>query len=297
MKIVFSRKGFDSSYGGVPSPIFPDGQMISLPVPAGTDDEVTRFCDISWAGGNLGSVVEDLTTGRKKTRRVTSEQLAHPDPDLDEQLLDRPSGWLPAFGQGGAAQSHLDNEGVGSGDLFLFFGWFRQVIKKSNSRWDYKDRTPDLQVLFGWLQVDAVLRLSKGAQWENRYPGLARHPHVQPKAKGWPNNTLYVAKKTLDIPIGKGDRSISGGGTFKVLGQSRILTDTAQDNRSVWRLPEWVFPRTGRKPLTYHPNASQWAKNSDGSTRLQTVGRGQEFVLDVDQYPEARGWLTQIFST
>jgi hypothetical protein len=30
--------------------------------------------------------------------------------------------------------------------------------------------------------------------------------------------------------------------------------------------------------------------------RLQSVGRGQEFVLDVEQYPEARDWLRSIFS-
>jgi len=33
MKIVLSRKGFDSKYGGYPSPILPDRNMISLPIP------------------------------------------------------------------------------------------------------------------------------------------------------------------------------------------------------------------------------------------------------------------------
>jgi hypothetical protein len=33
MKIILSRKGFDSSSGGVPSPIFSDGDMLSLPIP------------------------------------------------------------------------------------------------------------------------------------------------------------------------------------------------------------------------------------------------------------------------
>ena len=33
MKVIFSRKGFDSSYGGFPSIILPDGQMISFPIP------------------------------------------------------------------------------------------------------------------------------------------------------------------------------------------------------------------------------------------------------------------------
>lgn len=31
-----------------------------------------------------------------------------------------------AFGQTGAAQSHLANNGVGIGDLFLFFGLFSE---------------------------------------------------------------------------------------------------------------------------------------------------------------------------
>ena len=31
MKIILSRKGFDSANGGGPSPIFPDGRLLSLP--------------------------------------------------------------------------------------------------------------------------------------------------------------------------------------------------------------------------------------------------------------------------
>ena len=33
MKIIFSRKGFDSVSGRVPSPILPDGRLLSLPIP------------------------------------------------------------------------------------------------------------------------------------------------------------------------------------------------------------------------------------------------------------------------
>jgi hypothetical protein len=33
MKIILSRKGFDSGSGGCPSPIFPDGSLMSLPIP------------------------------------------------------------------------------------------------------------------------------------------------------------------------------------------------------------------------------------------------------------------------
>ena len=32
-KVILSRKGFDSKYGGKPSPIFNDGNIFSLPIP------------------------------------------------------------------------------------------------------------------------------------------------------------------------------------------------------------------------------------------------------------------------
>ena len=38
MKVILSRKGFDSEYGGYLSPILPNEQMISLPIPDSKDD-------------------------------------------------------------------------------------------------------------------------------------------------------------------------------------------------------------------------------------------------------------------
>lgn len=38
MKIILSRKGFDSENGGYPSPIMPDGRLISLPIPSWDDN-------------------------------------------------------------------------------------------------------------------------------------------------------------------------------------------------------------------------------------------------------------------
>ena len=45
MKLILSRKGFDSSYGKVPSPIFPDDRMLSLPIP--DKSSVIKYSDIS----------------------------------------------------------------------------------------------------------------------------------------------------------------------------------------------------------------------------------------------------------
>ena len=41
-------------------------------------------------------------------------------------------GWQPLFGQDSAAETHLRNQGVGTGDIFLFFGLFRRVEQSAH---------------------------------------------------------------------------------------------------------------------------------------------------------------------
>jgi len=45
MKVILSRKGFDSGTGGYPSPILPDGTLLSLPIPDATSD--IKYSDIN----------------------------------------------------------------------------------------------------------------------------------------------------------------------------------------------------------------------------------------------------------
>src|SRR5215467_4151797 len=100
MRIILSRKGFDSGSGGCPSPIFPDRSMFSLPIPYPRSP--VTFDDLVWSGRAIGPLVERLTKG--KVRRT---DFAHLDPDLRPKLRPRPDGWRPALGQLGSAQSHL----------------------------------------------------------------------------------------------------------------------------------------------------------------------------------------------
>jgi len=62
MKIILSRKGFDSSSGGIASPIFQDGTFCSLPIPA---EESPCFEDISFGKTNMGDIIERLTQDKK----------------------------------------------------------------------------------------------------------------------------------------------------------------------------------------------------------------------------------------
>ncbi len=51
---------------------------------------------------------------------------------------------------GDAAQAVLEREGVGPGDLFLFFGWFRRV-EVCGGVFRFVKGAPDVHVLWGWL--------------------------------------------------------------------------------------------------------------------------------------------------
>lgn len=53
MKIILSRREFDSSSGSCASPILPDGQMISFPIPAAREQR--SLAEMNRHGVNLGN--------------------------------------------------------------------------------------------------------------------------------------------------------------------------------------------------------------------------------------------------
>jgi len=281
MKLILSRKGFDSSAGGVPSPILPDGALCSLPIPERTPPPTPRRYDqIRLGDDSLGPLVAGLTGGR-----IGSEGAAHLDPDLRADAAPRPPGWRPVFGQSHAAERHLQNLGVGPGDLFLFYGWFR-AVEQAAGRWRYVTGAPDLHVIFGWLQVD---RRVPAAGWPEYAPWAAGHPHCDrpgPRAR----DSLYLARAELRLP-GHAAR-LAGAGVFPRYVQALRLTAPGA-RRSLWRLPLWFHPSAGAPGLSYHTGPARW-QAAAGHALLQTVGRGQEFVLDCDGYPAAIPWAAAL---
>ena len=183
MKLILSRKGFDSQSGGSPSPIFPNGTLYSLPIPH-NPSEIT-YGDL-WHGDiNIGETVADLTCDR-----IGSKDPAHLDPDINHIAYPRQAGWQPLFGQSGAAQGHLDNQGVCIGDLFLFFGLF-QKIEKISGRWRFVRDAPKQHILWGWLQIGKICKVDELAKDE--LPWTRYHPHRHPSRGKDSTNTLYIA--------------------------------------------------------------------------------------------------------
>jgi hypothetical protein len=234
MRVIFSRKGFDSAAGKAPSPII-EGEPISLPIPT------KRRSETSYRHAGIGEIVEHMTKGR-----IGADDLCHEDPVF---LNGR---W--AFGQTGAAQSHLEKNGVGIGDVFLFFGLFA-----SREGRDRRHR------IFGYLEVNEVRRLGcRPAKSDNPEGFLRRHPHTLGE---WnENNTLYLG---------------SGVKVRNALPCLRLTKPGAMP--SVWSVPTWL--KTAG--LTYHGNPTRWVSDQE----LHVASRGQEFVSDIGDQAAPREWL------
>jgi len=265
MKVILSRKGFDSQYGGYPSPILPDGKMISLPIPGKSS---LRYSDLK---------VNDMLTyydliQQLGIRTVNEQTTCHVDPDICHEILDRPIGWKPAFGQVDAAEGHLRNQGVNEGDLFIFFGRFCKT-KYNDEKYAFcPDKNHDFHALFGYLQIGRILRNNNFPSWLNT------HPHANEEHLSNPTNTIYVASDQLSW-----DSHIPGAGKF-IFNHELQLTRNNTKNISEWNLPVDIFRDA---QISYHPNP--W-KNGF----FKSADKGQEFVIqDNDTVVE---WAKNIIS-
>ena len=271
--------------------------MFSLPIPAGDN---VAFRDLRHHGIDIGAVVEGITNGRRN-----AADTAHFDPDLNfDAYRDRRSrhgweNWRGMLGQAGAAEGHLTRQGVGSGDIFLFFGLYRRV-ELNAGRWRFVRSAPSWHVLWGWLQVEAKYRVDELGldDWQGDLAWATYHPHIEPFVHyvGAPsNNTVYMASRELDLGDGGRQRRRAGWGLFPKIDRRLVLTDPNGSGVSNWRLPRWFYPDAGKAPLTYHRQRAQWRRDRNHAY-IRSAGRGQEFVLTLAGYPEATDWLSGLIA-
>lgn len=243
---------------------------MSICIPARTSPTPTTYGRLS---GGIGEVVRDLTGGR-----LGPDSRCHLDPDIAREALPRRPGWRGALGQVGAAQSHLDNQGVGPGDVFVFWGLFRQA-ERQDGMWRFVGKKEHR--IFGWLQVGDVLRVGADhATHLARYPWLEDHPHVR---AGWSSsNTVYIATERLTLA--SQELGVPGWGVFR---RGHQLT-AAGKSPSNWAIPDWLNPRRGGTGLSYHTDKA-W-----GEDILRAAARGQEFVAHATDRRDAIDWLREL---
>lgn len=272
MKIVLSRKGFDSGAGGCPNAVLADGRMAVFPIPQARSG--LTLGEVKLPGGLRGQANASLAdllaalTRNKRTALAPSRLPIHLDPDLDPASRERKAGWRAAFGQTGAALTHLDRQKVGVGDLFLFFSWFRRIGA------DLTYQPGDFNAVYGWLQVGEMLDVdgvSELAGW------LDDHPHVACRERYAGANRLYIAADELTL-AGR-STGLAGAGTLRF--DERLRLSAPGGARAPWRLPSWILPKAG-PCLSYHADPTRWTRDAAGIT-LRSVARGQEFVLDTQK--------------
>ena len=273
MKICLSRKGLDSESGKMASPILPCGCLCPIPIPYARSDVL--YSDIHFGARTLQEI-------RVALKSNSSNELAHLDPDLRQNALAyRPDAWRPAFGQSGAAAGHLINQGVGAGDLFIFFGWFRKTILSGGKlKFDPSD-SHGRHIIFGWLEVgDVVDKLPLRGD----LAFLEDHPHVRFFKQEGSRNRIYVSSET-------GLKA----GLFSTKSESIVLTRDGGP-RSQWLLDESFESLFVKRDLTYHANETRWGREGEKFT-LQAVDRGQEFVFDGNRHPMAKDYFVNRIKT
>ncbi|MFZ1743371.1 MAG: hypothetical protein WAT93_10975 [Pontixanthobacter sp.] len=237
MRIIFSRKGFDSAAGGGASPIV-DGKAVSLPIPSG------GFSNTTYGDLGLGDLVSHASRAK-----YGAPDFCHHDPMFtpDGQCL---------FGQCSAAQTHLANQGVGIGDIFLFFGLFREeASRESHHRF------------FAYQRIQDMIDLRDCSDSKRAELVKVGHPHaLGMHAK---NDVIYVGEGQIARCASKALRLTAVGGP-----------------PSLWQRPDWLK----RGGLSYHDRADRWLPGG----RLKSVARGQEFVAHIGRRSAPRAWLAAI---
>lgn len=278
MKIILSRKGFDSAYGGYPSPILPDDKLISLPVPDPNDSN--NYSDLKLDDKqtyfDLMKLLKSEIRYGNEWHELTKNTKCHLDPDIYPEIIHRRENWKPCFGQMDAAQTLLSNQKVKVNDLFLFFGWFQHIENDKDGKFRFKEDAPDLHIIFGYLQIGEILQVNnrtKIPDW------MQDHPHAKnADRRKNPTNTIYVARDNLSW-----DESKSGAGVF-ALNDNLILTKNGFP-RSRWELPDFF---KGIK-ISYHSKKS-W----ENEGYFQSAARGQEFVIEDNN--EVENWAKQLIN-
>ncbi len=258
MKVILSRKGFDSENGGYPSPILPNGQMISLPIPDQTDS--IRYLDVKTGELTYYDLMKDLNPrimSGNKWQDIDEDTRCHLDPDIYKQAIGREANWKPLFGQVDAAQGHLRNQEICEDDLFLFFGWFRKT-KYDDGKLFYDPLEKDLHAIFGYFQISEITK----ADYKFDAPKWMKyHPHANEERRSNNTNTIYIARDHLSW-----NEAIPGAGRF-MFNDKLVLTKKGL-SRSKWDLPD-CFKEA---EISYHKHP--W---KDGY--FKSADKGQEFVI------------------
>lgn len=278
MKVILSRKGFDSSAGGKPSPIL-GKQMLSIPIPEG------------WSGVSYENLIfhhegKDFTY-RKLLEDLNCRQFmeCHLDPDIRPGLCNKREGiFSPAFGQSGAQATELKD--IEEGDIFLFFGTFRQCHYDDKNGFAFEKKAQEIHAIWGYLEVGEIIQWDKKQGDDISAPiksarelGLERHPHVQTEWIRKDNNRLFLPTRSSSFFPGQ-----AGYGTFEYNAHCRLTAKSGATHlKSRWEPVDCLSPMGNRIRQVERYRRKFW----------DSGGRGQEYIFEVLDHQLLESWLSK----
>lgn len=314
MKVIFSRKGFDSSYGGFPSIILPKEmgrKMISFPIPEkgvkedgtyydketkkkykqtdqkikGMDAEDIKFVIDDKTELTLAEIFTQLQFKENKIKvagkkQLFNETIFHYDPAI--QTINDTNGnetrglhGYAAFGQSKAAAGHLLNKGIKEGDIFLFFGTFKYTELREE-KITYK-REKEFHALWGYMVVDDVISVDneKGEKQFEKYKN--KYPDLKDHPHFMNRNNKYEKSDKNIIICGK------NFGTFNFKKNIHKLTRDGK-SKSFWKLPSCFKDAS----------VSYCTEKVEDPKRFQSASIGQEFVVTNFDEKEMKWWLVSL---
>ena len=280
MKVILSRKGFDSANGGIASPIFEDGTMLSFPIPSKDHDkDKIAYEELTCNKILLNELLENL--GYK------GDKYCHLDPDLDStRRVVSVKGWKPAFGQINQSASYLINNQIVRGDLFLFFGNFRHIVK-SHGKYKFVHRNKnsadpyygkEMQIIWGYLQVEEIVSDPKEQEkffW---------HPHAcEKRLFKEKNNLIFTAAERLSFAP-----KMPGYGIFSY-DKKRVLTMPGK-TKATWKKQKAYDVDNINKTNNRDNKRKNSAKDPGG---IYYAGIWQELVLKDNK--DSENWAKSMF--
>ena len=280
MKIILSRKGFDSSIqGGGSANIVYNSECFPIQIPE--VNTKIKYEELKFNDTNYLKVMRDLN--------INQFTECHFDPYLSKKMIpeNHPlQHWKKSLGQCGIAQTILEEAKIGEGDLFIFFGWFNSV-EKVNGKYKYEplpERNKEgFHLIYGYLEVggDPIdINSKKLPKWVKSHPHYIQNQHY-PKP-----NAIYTANQLFTK-----NKEKPGAGIFK-FHENLILTENRK-SRTNWILPEFFHPDNGTE-IKYLPN--HWENLNNGKTRVKASSRGQEFVVLNDPNKKIEQWAIDLIN-
>lgn len=313
MKIVLSRKSFDSKYGGKPNLIFQDGSLLPLPIPGYKNVSMNNFKGDFYNPTEYGNIkipakiqkilkenqldfinnyaelmLKLFEKSRGKEIQKLKDQLTesllddgnrkpyycHLDPDLIYENLRRLNGWHGLFGPSPDYHKHLSNE-LKESDLILFFGTFRHVIIDEGSL-RYANRRDGEDLIYqGKHLIYGYLQIKKIVVDLSNVENWMYQPYHHPHLdeKLWNKKNRALYVARKHLYLDGKKTKYKGYGVFE-FSEDLVLTEKNESTR-IWK--KNLFPKGSIiKHKSNIISQSKWNRNDC----FEWDSFGQEFIIE-----------------